>query len=598
MLKDTEQNNSDENPYSLNEDDKVLLLKQSIHQIQLPSFLCRRDHTNINFLEIIECNNHFLKCFDLENLEVIGNNYDFLLQNVNFDYGSDNYFRHINLIKAVKILKASDIKVGIPYPKDRNQIEIFTIRFVPSCYKTENIYCIFSFEKLLQIDQEDSGLYSHALIKNLERTVKNERMLRNISCIIAEEQNLKEASKNITKIMCNYLKIDRCILYNCNDGEAGFLVEHCSRGVKKISDAGNISEPESPMARYIELQNKLFFDVSRLKKSTTMTIYEDIESEAKFTIIEDVCKKFGIGSQIVVIIVSNDKISGGFYLQQSGKRNWFSEEVELINIISSHFSIAIERSNYSQSLVEKSNKLLNSLVEEKRMRDLQSEFVTLVSHEFKTPLQIIDGARELVLRKLKTANIFDETVDKSLDRIKNAIIRMDNLIQSNLNLSKIEIGEGEVKINKQNFNIQTLVRDIAEKNSYFAQEKCITVAVNVDNLPNSYCGDQKLLDHSFTNIIANAIKYSKPNSVVKIFGDVKKNKIFLRISDDGIGIPQDDLGKIGKKFFRAKNAISVSGTGIGIYLAEHFIELHGGLFLIESELTVGTVVTITLPTDN
>ena len=110
-----------------------------------------------------------------------------------------------------------------------------------------------------------------------------------------------------------------------------------------------------------------------------------------------------------------------------------------------------------------------------------------------------------------------------------------------------------------------------------------------------YNGDQKLLDHCFSNIITNAIKYLRNNSSVKINGSLQNKKLILKVTDSGIGIPKNDISNIGKKFFRAANTLSVSGTGIGLFLTKYFVELHNGSVLIESELDVGTVITVELP---
>lgn len=606
MSKEISEENSSQTQYLLTENNKRSLLKRTIHQMSNPSFLCQITPENPNFLEVIECNDKFLKHFGMEFDEVVGNNYDFLLQNENIEYGSDTYFQHINLITTVKSLQVSDIKVGIPNPKHNNAIELFKVNFAPSRYKSKNIYCIFSFESwALGYEDQDTGTNLAKLVQNLERVIRNEKLLRRVSDLIASESNLEQASKMVAKIMCEHLKVDRCILYDCNKGGSGFLVEYCIQGVKQLSQIGDADDSESPMSRYIEIQNQLFLDVNRLKKTTTMMICGDVKGDANFKMIDDIYGKFGIGSQIVVTMISNDEIIGGLYLHQSQKRSWFFEESELINIISNQFSTAIDRSNYThkllisnKELLEQSNKLSQYLIQEKKMRELQSEFVALVSHEFKTPLQIIDAARELVLRKIKAINIVDEVIKKSLDRIKTAIFRMNNLIQSNLNLSKIEIGDDGIKINEQGFDIKALTFDIIEKNSHFANEKQIKVEVNINNLPNSYFGDQKLIDHSFTNIITNAIKYSKSGSEVKIIGDIIENNLFLKVTDNGIGIPTDDLEKVGKKFFRAKNTLSVAGTGIGLYLTKYFIELHKGSVLIESKLNSGTAITVTLPLHN
>ena len=92
-----------------------------------------------------------------------------------------------------------------------------------------------------------------------------------------------------------------------------------------------------------------------------------------------------------------------------------------------------------------------------------------------------------------------------------------------------------------------------------------------------------MLDHAISNVISNAIKYSRNNSHVKIIGKILEDCIAIRVIDTGIGIPAKDLENIGKKFFRAGNSILVAGTGIGIYLTKHFIDLLAGKIIIESK---------------
>jgi signal transduction histidine kinase len=107
-----------------------------------------------------------------------------------------------------------------------------------------------------------------------------------------------------------------------------------------------------------------------------------------------------------------------------------------------------------------------------------------------------------------------------------------------------------------------------------------------------------LLEHIFTNLISNAIKYSYPNSAIDISLNYINNFIEVTVVDYGIGIPKEELNKIGDKFFRAKNSISVAGTGIGIYLTKNFIELLKGKFKMESIENSKTVATVYLPIAN
>jgi len=246
--------------------------------------------------------------------------------------------------------------------------------------------------------------------------------------------------------------------------------------------------------------------------------------------------------------------------------------------------------------MEKTLELKDALKHEKELRQMQSEFVAMVSHEFKTPLQIIDSTREVIIRKVKKLEIVDEVLDKGFSRIKMAIQRMNGLIHSTLNLAKMENdGDNKIKVQREIFDLKQFLLDIIDKNSELAVNKNITLVVKVDELPTDFNGDPKLLDHAFTNIISNAIKYSKNDTVVKILARSNDSKVLIRAVDQGIGIPQDDIKNIGQKFFRAKNTLEVAGTGIGIYLTKHFIELHQGKLIIESEINVGTTVTVSLP---
>ena len=172
---------------------------------------------------------------------------------------------------------------------------------------------------------------------------------------------------------------------------------------------------------------------------------------------------------------------------------------------------------------------------------------------------------------------------------------MNGLIHTTLNLAKMESGSAEIKVEYQIFDLKKFIYEIIEKNSNLATNKNIKILTRIDDLPTSFNGDAKLLDHSITNIISNAVKYSRNDTVVKILATASPKRVALRVIDQGIGIPKDDLSSVGTKFFRAKNTLSVAGTGIGLYLTKHFVELHGGNVVIESEVNIGTSVTVTLP---
>jgi two-component system OmpR family sensor kinase len=276
--------------------------------------------------------------------------------------------------------------------------------------------------------------------------------------------------------------------------------------------------------------------------------------------------------------------------------------LELIKTISEQLSIAIDRSASiekvmiaNHALMKKSLQIKKAFEQEKETRKMQGEFISLASHEFKTPLQIIDSTRELLVRKIKSSGLVDDSIDRGMERIKSAVQRMNGLIDSTLSLAKMEDAGNKIKVEKSEFDLAKLINDLVDSNHSLAAQKGVVVKIDILNLPQNFYGDQKLLDHSFANIISNAIKYSKNNTVVTIKSKVDNGFAYIVVTDQGIGIPQEDLSNIGKKFFRAKNTISVAGTGIGLYITKHFIELHQGSFKIKSVQNVGTSIAVALP---
>lgn len=584
-------------------------ITESIAQSSLATILCKTKKNNPNYLPIIFANEEFYKTFDISKDNLIGKSYDFLFSDLEIDYSSEDQGEYVRLIKSVKDSQGCSVSISISdRGKTKSDIR-FKITFAPFEFLDEEEchYVKFSFEKFESEELSSSTpkavkSSSVILLKNLERTLRNERILREIASLIVSDYSIQDIADKVSKILCEHLRADRCIIHDYQNSKTNFVVESCGIGAKPMLADGKDTETLRQLAKYINFQNHFFERYGDKDKKSSLMIIEDIASDNNFIPIQSICKKFSISSQIAITTTFNDKVNGGIYIHQSDRRNWMTDEIELVEMIADQFSIAVDRSESiervmiaNHALMEKTSQLKDALRDEQEMRQIQNEFVALVSHEFKTPLQIIDSTREVISRKIKSHNINDESISRSLDKIKAGIQRMNGLIHSTLNLAKIESGNGKIKLESQIFDLKKFVREIIEKNANLALNKNIKIIVKIDALPEEFNGDPKLLDHSVTNIISNAIKYSKDNSTVKIMAKSNDKKVALRVVDQGIGIPKDDLSNIGQKFFRAKNTLSVAGTGIGLYLAKHFVELHGGNIAIESEVNVGTAITATLP---
>lgn len=590
---------SDDALYEDNHD----VLRQLIDVNPKAAILCKSKDKNPNYLSIICANKKFYETFGISEANLIGKSYDFLFDDLDVGYASDSQIEYVRLVKDVKDSRSCSIIADLEDLKPNPKKIKFKIDFIP--IEADKLYSTFVFEEVESISESEDakkGFADVGLLKNLERALHNETLLREISYLIVSDMPLQEIAQNISKELCQYLKVDRCLIHDFRRGNTSFISEYCNSYTKPMFSRTKDPEKLQMLVKYINFQNHFHKKVLDKNKKSSLIDIEDVASDSSFQSIRDICKEFSIAAQISIITSFNSKVNGGIYIHQSDKRNWTVDEIDLLGTVADQLSLAIDRSDSiervmvaNHELLEKTQQLKEALKEEKNMRKMQSEFVALVSHEFKTPLQIIDSTRELLVRKIKSHNIVDESIDKSFERIKSGILRMNGLIHSTLNLAKMESGNSKITVERQIFSVKNFILDIVEKNSNLATNKNIKVDVRIDDLPEEFNGDPKLLDHSITNIISNAIKYSKNDSTVKIFAKTGKTKILIKVVDQGIGIPQDDLKNIGQKFFRAKNSLAVAGTGIGLYLTKYFIELHGGSVLIESEINVGTSVSVILP---
>lgn len=219
---------------------------------------------------------------------------------------------------------------------------------------------------------------------------------------------------------------------------------------------------------------------------------------------------------------------------------------------------------------------------------LQNEFIASVSHELRTPLTAIKGWSET----LKSGEIQDtETLSKGLDVISNEADRLSGMVEDLLDFSRWQQDSTISQFEKLD-----LFAEVEETVFLFreraAKENIKLICVTQEELP-PINGDRRRLRQVFSNILDNAIKYSKKGGTVRVDTAHIADSVQLVISDDGIGISPKDLPNVKRKFYRANN--HTSGSGIGLAVADEIIKAHGGSLEIESVLNRGTVITVTIP---
>ena len=240
--------------------------------------------------------------------------------------------------------------------------------------------------------------------------------------------------------------------------------------------------------------------------------------------------------------------------------------------------------------IEKSRKELSeALTKEKELNELKSRFVSMASHEFRTPLTTILSSASLIPEYGMTDQ--QEKRIKHVERIKSAVSNLNDILSDFLSLSKIE--EGKVIADFKTFNLKNLAGEIINEIKGICKEG--------QEIIHSHKGDEeveldpKLTKNVMINLVSNALKFSEENKKVQLKTFVDKKSVKLEVQDEGIGISKDDQQHLFERFFRGHNATNIQGTGLGLNIVAKYVELMNGYIEMESELEKGTTFRITFP---
>jgi PAS domain S-box-containing protein len=234
--------------------------------------------------------------------------------------------------------------------------------------------------------------------------------------------------------------------------------------------------------------------------------------------------------------------------------------------------------------------LLKSLAREKELGQLKSNFVSMVSHEFRTPLGVIMSSAEIL------ETYFDQLEQQDrrdqLQSIQKNTRRMARLMEEVLLLGMVEAGKMDYKPDAA--DLQAFCRHLIDELLSATDRKC-PVLFTPRELPTEARADKRLLRHIFSNLLSNAVKYSPEGSPVEFTIDREGDEAVCQIKDQGLGIPEQDLNWLFNAFHRGRNVGHVPGTGLGLTIVKRCVELHRGQIAIQSTIGQGTTVTIRLP---
>jgi PAS domain S-box-containing protein len=240
-------------------------------------------------------------------------------------------------------------------------------------------------------------------------------------------------------------------------------------------------------------------------------------------------------------------------------------------------------------LEQSQKELSEALDKEKELNEIKSRFVSMASHEFRTPLTTVLSSASLLAKYTKGED--QEKRNKHIDRIKSSVDNLNDILEDFLSLGKLN--EGKVEIRSEELSLADQLTDVIEDMKAMARKgQKIVLNCGQDFKIHS---DKKLLRNVLVNLISNSIKFSDEGKTITVSAEEENQKLKLVVQDEGIGISEADQENLFSSFYRGANATNIQGTGLGLHIVKRYVDLLGGQVEIKSQLNKGTTVTTYLP---
>ncbi|MEW6641961.1 MAG: ATP-binding protein [Pseudomonadota bacterium] len=252
---------------------------------------------------------------------------------------------------------------------------------------------------------------------------------------------------------------------------------------------------------------------------------------------------------------------------------------------------AIELMLSQRSLSQQASMLEEKLAQEQLLTQLQQDFLSMASHEFRTPLTVIDGQAQRLI-KLGDRGPVDDTVGRAR-KIRTAVLQITTVIDKLLNSSRLIDDGAQLYFHPAEMDLRTVLAEVCHLHREIAPQAKISQQLGTVPLP--VFGDAKLLSQLFGNLISNALKYSPDGSPIDVVATVERGQVAVVVRDRGMGIPDKDLADIFGRYNRGSNVSGIVGTGVGLYLVKIVADLHGGSVWVESTEGQGSCFTVRLP---
>ncbi len=291
----------------------------------------------------------------------------------------------------------------------------------------------------------------------------------------------------------------------------------------------------------------------------------------------------------VIVLTMMDDEELALQAMASGAQDYLVKGQITLPLLVRTIRYAIERGQILKRLKNSEQSMLKALEQEQELNLLKSSFISMASHEFRTPMTTIRTSVELLQNFSR--ELTEEKRNQYFDRIKTAIHRITQLLDEVLLLGSTESG---LRYKPEAINLNEFCTELTE-DLQFSNSDRHTIIFALQGDCTEAVMDAALLRHILTNLLSNALKYSPHGGEIQFSLRCKEKKAIFAVRDDGIGIPQKDQSHLFETFYRCGNVGKIQGTGLGLAIVKKCVDLHQGQIHVCSEIDQGTTFTVALP---
>ena len=312
-----------------------------------------------------------------------------------------------------------------------------------------------------------------------------------------------------------------------------------------------------------------------------------------------------VGKNIAILMPEPDRARHNSYVEnylQTGKAKIIGKGRELIGRKKDGstfpFLLSISEVHLNDKLIftgiihdlSEIQQVKAALEKERELNELKSRFVTMASHEFRTPLSTILSSASLIARYVEEKD--QDKRDKHISRIKSSVSNLTGILNDFLSLSRLE--EGQIHNHPVEVVLNSVLEEIQDEMlSLMKEGQQLEVSFPDDSI--QILIDKNLLKNICINLLSNAIKYSEEGKKISFRVQFQDRNILMEVQDQGIGIPEDEQVHVFNRFFRAHNASNIQGTGLGLNIVKKYLDLLGGEVNFKSKSHEGTTFFVTIP---